>query len=191
MSSPALRPTFRLALAQPPDEAINTLAARLAAGDAPIVSQRAGRHMTLTVTPAVRHFWSPWLNLEFELPAPPAPAPDITGGEDSVETAPYAPPAGGSLHARFSPAPSLWTGFMAVYFTLATAGFLALMWAAAQWTMGSPPTLLWVTLGCFLGCGGCWWVSRVGQKLAHEQMHLLRHAVENALSHADAPPAQS
>lgn len=187
MSSPALRPTFRLALPQPPDEAINTLATRLAASDAPIVSQRAGRHMTLTVTPAVRHFWSPWLNLEFEIPPPPADSQGVDSAGNETDT----PPAGTSLHARFSPAPSLWTGFMAVYFTLATAGFLALMWAAAQWNMGSRPTLLWVTLGCFLGCGIFWWVSLMGQKLAHEQMHLLRYAVENALGHADAPPAQS
>lgn len=180
MTRPALRPTFRLDLPQPPGEAIDTLQAGLAESEAPIVSQRAGRHMTLTVAPAVRHFWSPWLNLEFEF-APPLGDSQTPASEGNSTDA---PPAGSSLHARFSPAPSLWTGFMAVYFTLATAGFLALMWAAAQWTMGSPPTLLWVTAGCFLGCGVFWWVSLVGQKLAHEQMHLLRDAVENALGHA-------
>ncbi|MEM9916310.1 MAG: hypothetical protein AAF911_15250, partial [Planctomycetota bacterium] len=172
MSTPALRPSFRLPLRLPPDEAMAALERGLAESDAPILSQRAGHHMTLTVTPAVRHFWSPWLNLEFE----PAETAAERGADPTPEAANRT-----SLHARFSPAPSLWTGFMAVYFTLATAGFLALMWAAAQWTMGSRPTLLWATLACALGCGGLWWCSLVGQKLAHDQMHLLRRAVVHTL----------
>ncbi|MEM9418644.1 MAG: hypothetical protein AAGA25_06240 [Planctomycetota bacterium] len=180
MSSPTLRPSFRLPLVEMPDEAMGTLQTYLDHTDHPIESQRAGRYMTLTVTPAVRHFWSPWLNLEFE-PAEPGLA----------EKGDAAKPARTSLHARFSPAPSLWTGFMAVYFSLATAGFFAAMWALAQWTMGNRPLALWVVLACLLGCGGLWWVSMIGQKLAREQMHLLQDALENALSPPADPPAQS
>ncbi|MBB6428643.1 hypothetical protein [Algisphaera agarilytica] len=177
MSTRSLRPSFRLPLSHPPDEAIGSLESFLDRTDQPIQSQRAGRHMTLTVTPAVRHFWSPWLNLEFE---------NAERAEDAADTAIHT-----SVHARFSPAPSLWTGFMAVYFSLATAGFFAAMWALAQWTMGNRPLALWVVLACVLGCGGLWWVSMIGQRLAREQMHLLQDALENALVSPADPPAQS
>lgn len=178
MSSPALRPTFRLPLSQPPEAAMNALQAHLETHHASIQVQRAGRHMTLTVSPAARHFWSPWLNLEFESPA-----------QSIAETSP--PAARSSLHARFSPAPSLWTALMVVYFSLATTGFFAVMWALAQWTMGRPPAALWVTSACAAGGLVLWWVSQIGQKLAREQMHLLHHAVEHALPVSPDPPPQS
>ncbi len=185
MSSPALRPQFSLPLSQPPDTAMRALEAYLDACESPIESQRAGRHMTLTVTAAVRHVWSPWLNLEFETPPPPESRLKESAAGDELATMQT------SLHARFSPAPGLWTSFMAVYFSLATAGFFTLMWALAQWTMGHPPAALWGTLGCGLGCGALWWVSLIGQKLAGEQMVMLRDTVQNALAPDPDTPPQS
>lgn len=167
MSRPTLRPEFYWSLTEPARAAIDRLEAALDASEPPLVTQRTGLHMTVTVPPRVRHLWSPWLNLEFISPTPDG---------------------GGSLHARFSPAPSLWTGFMMLYLTLATAGFFALMFVGAQLALGHAPTLLWVVLGCTLGGAGLWWVSRIGQNLARQQMVMLRDAVESALDSVKTPP---
>jgi len=155
-----MRPTFQVQSDFSPDQAIEHLQSNLDLGTLPIVARRAGQHMTLTVTVELQHFWSPWMNLDF------------IGSNDSQST---------TIHARFSPAPSLWTGFMMVYLTLIAIAFFAAMYAAAQWMMDAPPTLLWVSFGCAVACGVLWWISWVGQKLAQNQMHLLRHALEQDL----------
>ncbi|MEE9404876.1 MAG: hypothetical protein V3V20_08280 [Algisphaera sp.] len=155
----AMRPTFSMALALPPQEAIDQLQARLAQTDHPIVVQRAGLHMTLTVNPELRHFWSPWMTLEFEQP-------------DGQPT---------TVRGRFSPSPNIWTGFIMAYLTLAAAAFFALMFALSQWTMGSSPTAFWIALGCLLACLAMRWVSQIGKKLARDQMVLLRDILETEL----------
>jgi len=160
MPTAAMRPTFLMEVALPAEQAMDRLEAGMARAGRPVVVQRAGLHMTVTVDRGLRHFWSPWMNLEFDQPA------------DASAT---------GVHARFSPAPSLWTGFMMIYLTLTAAAFFATMFAAAQWMMGSPPTLLWGTLAGVLGCGAMWWISRVGQRLAHDQMVLLREILEKEL----------
>ena len=160
MPNAAMRPTFLMEVALPAEQAMDRFEAGMARAGRPVEVQRAGLHMTVTVDRELRHFWSPWMNLEFDQPA------------DASATV---------VHARFSPAPSLWTGFMMIYITLTAAAFFAAMFALSQWMMGSPPTLLWGTLACVLGCGAMWWVSRVGQRLAHDQMVLLREMLEGEL----------
>ncbi|MEM7626973.1 MAG: hypothetical protein AAF333_15365 [Planctomycetota bacterium] len=177
MSRPVMRPSFWLTLGLAPERAVERFESGLARGDYPVVAQRAGLHMTVTVSPALRHFWSPWMNLEFSHHDPQAPPTDTS---DVVEDAVAAASGGASttVHARFSPAPSIWTGFMLAYVALGTLTFFALMYAAAQWMLESSPTMLWAALGFAVAWAGLWWVSWVGQRLAYDQMMLLREVLE-------------
>ena len=171
MSSAALRPSFWLDVSEAPDAAIARLEAGLARSDWAVEVQRAGRHMTVTVPAADRHFWSPWMNLEFGASLSPAAA---------TESA--------SVHVRFSPAPSIWTAFMMAYISLAALGCFALMYALAQAVMGASPTMLWAALACFAVWAGLWWVSWLGQRLARAQMAVLRDLLERVLKDESRRP---
>lgn len=162
MSTPVMRPTFVLHVRTTPAQTAERIEELLHHDTYAVVGRRAGHHMMLTVSEAQRHFWSPWLNLEVEQ------EPGKPGGLTTV-------------HGRFSPAPSVWTGFMLAYITLGTIGFFAAMFGASQWMMGSTPHLFWGVLACAILAAATWWFSLVGQKLAHEQMHLLRETVEREL----------
>lgn len=113
----------------------------------------------LTHASGRRHFWSPWMHIELQEQA------------DGVT----------ELFARFSPSPSIWTGFMLSYIALITTAFIAGCWGCAQWLIGEPPVLLWgVVVPVVIGCALAWF-SRVGQRLARGEMEELRDAVLGAL----------
>lgn len=121
--------------------------------DYPIEGRTAGNHLMLVVPVADRHFWSPWLNLEL-----------IEEDESPGST---------HIKGRFSPNPSVWTGFMLVYSSLGVLAFLAVMFGAAQMIMGNSPWALWFLIVLGVIAGSMYWASLVGQKIAHDQMQLL------------------
>lgn len=176
MSNDALRPSFWLPLDVPAQQAADRFESALAQADHPVVVQRAGLHMTLTVGPALRHFWSPWMNLDFGHRSPEA------GGSPEAVDASVSEKPSATVYARFSPAPSIWTGFMLLYVSLGALAFFALIFAAAQWMLEAVPTMLWGALVCAAAWAGLWWVSWVGQKLAHRQMLMLREILEKELA---------
>ncbi|QKK09520.1 MAG: hypothetical protein HND58_16020 [Planctomycetota bacterium] len=97
--------------------------------------------------------------------------------------------AGSVLHARFSPKPAIWTGFMLSYISLITAGCFGLMFAASFLVIGRSA---WLSL--VLGCAclalalGMYAAAQVGQRLAHAQMAELRDLVHDALAELRAEP---
>lgn len=118
----------------------------------------AGNHMMLTVQEKDRHFWSPWLHLE------------VSEDGESVE-----------VRGRFTPHPSLWTGFAFCYFSLIVMAGFAVVWGLSQWMIEERPTALWVALGCAVLVGLLWWSAQVGQRLARAQMEALRCAVQGVV----------
>lgn len=156
-----LRPTFRLNLDRPPERAAAALEALTSEQGGPFPGQSTGSHVTLTIARGERHFWSPWLHLEL--------TPSATD------------PARTDLFGRFSPAPSIWTGFMLTYIALFTLGLFAAVWAMAQVMLEGPPTALWVVLLTVVIAAAMLVSARIGQGLALDQMARLREAVGRAL----------
>ncbi|MBK7405018.1 MAG: hypothetical protein IPJ41_10385 [Phycisphaerales bacterium] len=154
-----IRPTFDLAVGPTPDEAAARLTAALAAAREAYPYQVRGRHLVVTVAPGTRHFWSPWLTLEFQCD-------------------------GGSCLARgrFSPKPTIWTAFMLSYIALLTSGSFAMMFAASMLLIGEAPAA-WILLAIALygSALGLYLASQAGQRLAVEQMRELRGFVEASL----------
>jgi len=171
MHVPPMRPTFEIDFPIEPDEAIKRLAVLLDDTDYPISGRIAGNHLMLVIPPADRHFWSPWLNIEVN---------KLEGNS--------AAPVGSAVIGRFSPNPSVWTGFMLTYIALSTLSFFAAMFGVAQWMMDKPPSVLkiiplFVVIGALL-----YWASLIGQKIANDQMHELYDASMNALTAQPAEP---
>ncbi len=162
------RPTFHLEVTCASREVRKCLRERLA--EAPVVlgvTQVPGGggggdlsrdHFTLSIAESERHFWSPWLNLEL-----------VPHG------------SGTQLSGRFSPHPSVWTGFMFAYLALSVLAFFALVFAAALSMSGGAPWTLGLAGLCVAAMILLWWASQVGQRLAQAQMEELRSILDCAL----------
>lgn len=173
LHAPAVRPTFDLEVALTPTQVADALSELLDHPINKIVGRRAGHHFMLTVPDRERHFWSPWLTVEAR----------TLEDEDTLATTGSSPNTPRTrVHGRFSPAPNLWTAIMFTHLALLTVAFFAVMFGLSQLTLKQPPHALWVTAGCVLASLLLWWVSLLGQRIAHDQMHTLRDAVDDALS---------
>lgn len=159
MPIPPMRPTFQIEFPIETEEALERLSSLLDDADYPIEGRIAGNHLMLVIPPAHRHFWSPWLNIE-------------VNEHD----------AGSSVLGRFSPNPSVWTGFMLTYIALATLIFFAAMFGVAQWMMDKPPSVLKLIPVFVIIAALMYWASLIGQKIAQAQMHELYNASMGALS---------
>lgn len=172
----ALRPSFAVDVPAPSRQVIHQLAAQLALG--PMVVRRTRPpggghdakqldhdHLVLTVPVAQQRIWSPWL---------------------AIEVSPKQ--AGTHVFARFSPHPSVWTGFAFGYITFGALLMFSLVFAGAQAMTGGQPWGLWGSVGAALALGGMWWASQIGQRLAHTQMDTLHAELERAIE-ASKPPA--
>lgn len=167
-----LRPAFTQLLAMPIDEAMARLDGVREIGGAPVIVEAAGkgRHRMIALHPSLRHTWSPWAHLDIREP----------DESESQERAASDQPAC-VIVLRFSPNPPLWFAIMFSYLALGTIALFALCWGVAQWTIGRPPHALWVVpLMLLLGLSIVA-AARVGQRLAHEQMLLMRAALREAL----------
>lgn len=99
-----------------------------------------------------RHFWSPQLHLALESADPP----------------------GSFIRGRFSPHPTVWSGFLALYLAIAFSGIIGVIFGASQWTLGTPPTgfiagpaAIFLTVIVYLA-------ARIGRRLGRDQMTRLR-----------------
>lgn len=99
-----------------------------------------------------RHFWSPQMHLALEI----------------------TDPAGSFIRGRFSPHPTVWSGFLALYLAIAFSGIIGVIFGASQWTLGTPPTgfiagpaAIFLTVVVYLA-------ARVGRRLGRDQMARLR-----------------
>ncbi len=108
-------------------------------------------HMEILFKPELRKSWSPRLSLDFE-----------QQGE------------GTSIRGLIAPQPSVWTLFMACYFTFGMIAFVGVTLAYSQWSLGEYPWGLYMLLGAFVGDVLVYMLSLVGQRLAFEQTVYLR-----------------
>jgi len=155
---PPMRPTFDLEVPHGPDQSIQSLRALRESHKDTLIVKNVGHHLMLSVIGDQRHFWSPWLSIEVQ-------------DHDS----------GALVHGRFSPAPALWTGVMLTWIAITTLVFFSLVIGLSQYLSESPPSALWALLPLALFAGALYGSSQVGQRLAHDQMHLLYDTMTHAL----------
>lgn len=166
MVGPTIRPTFDLLIAREGEAVIAQLRQRLANGTYPVRTQHLGTHFMICPMPDDVHFWSPWLDL------------DVGSREDGTR-----------VFGRFSPSPNIWTGFMCAYFGLASAGIFATLAGITQMMLDQRPLALWIALGCVLVIALMIWASRIGQRLAHDQMVQMKSIVLEILDVRDSAPS--
>lgn len=161
-----MRPTFEVRVGYSVEEAVGRLRdilgrAASAQGGAMVVGQAAGQHLTLTVQESARHFWSPWLHVHVHL--------------DELDDSSVI------VWGRFSPHPKVWSAYLLGYVGLAAIAMIALGWGLSQMSLEQTPWMLIGTALAFAAAGVMLWSSRVGQRLAREQMRLIYREVCAAL----------
>ncbi|MCR9076391.1 MAG: hypothetical protein NXI07_10180 [bacterium] len=159
MQIPPMRPSFLIEFPLDTNTTIDRLARLVDDRDFPIDGRIAGNHLLLVIPPTRRHFWSPWLHLEV-----------------------HEHGSGALVKGRFSPNPSVWTGFMLGYIALATLVLFAVIFGFSQWMLNTPPGALSlapipIAIGVLM-----YWASLVGQRIAHEQMSELYDASMHAIT---------
>lgn len=168
----ALRPSFSVDLALPSRDAIERICVALAAepvrlrrtrppGGGRDTAVKTQENLSLSVLETQQHFWSPWLMI------------DVTPRD-----------RGTHVFARFSPHPSVWTGYMFGYLILTVVAVIALVVVASGALVegAGQPWALWVAGGAAVVMAGMWWASKVGQRLARAQMDELRTTFDRALA---------
>ena len=161
MAATRMRPGFELELPAPADQVGSRLQLALAADDPTALTSSGGGWAELLVPEAERRLWSPHLSVEIE----------DAGGRTR-------------LRGRFAPRSDVWTLVMFIYFLMGFAAILGTILGYVQWTMDSPAWGFWVVPpsgGIILLLHAA---SRVGQRLAADQMGQLRARLDDALRRA-------
>ena len=153
-----LRPTFSISLKTDSNVAWARIQETVDSHSEEIQGQFRGHHAIIAIVEKNRHFWSPWLNLEIR----------------KSET-------GDEIHGRFSPHPSIWTGFAFSYLSLAFISLFGLIYGCSQLLMDATPFGFLITPLCALLALVLWGVGQIGQGLAKEDMAFIRNVIERGV----------
>jgi hypothetical protein len=165
-----MRPTRRFTLSKNSKEVIGRFEKQLDGGQQ--LGEILGNHVTLKIAETDLHFWSPWLQIE------------IKDQSNSNEQTSFA-------LARFSPHPSIWTGFALTYLGLGTIIAMALCFGVSQVTVGYYPSAFWAVPVCLVLMLALFAASQFGQWLAQDQMQTLEEKMMAVLDPVLASPEQS
>ena len=158
MAAPRMRPRFEMVIPGTSARALQKIQTKLGEHGCPCIGTILGKHVDLKITEAQRHFWSPQLTV------------DVEGHEE-----------GTLIRGLFGPRPELWTFFVALYAVIGFCGLTGLLFGFSQWSLGLSPYALWVVpTAAALGLG-VYLTALSGQKMAQEQMLLLRTFLSEAL----------
>lgn len=159
MSTVRMRPRFTVFSEKPPHIILENLATFLLEKKSPLIASYADHHVVLKFPPQYRHTWSPQLSLTVD------------------------PHQGGSqIRGLIGPSPNVWTKFIFIFGGLGVVTLFALMWGLAQWSLHQPPHALWAlpfTIGGFIMA---YLSSKAGQRLAHDEMLILKDFIDAALA---------
>ncbi len=155
MTVATLRPTFEIASEKSVPELMQCAKAVVQQHADDFEGQFTNQHAMISIVTPKRHFWSPWLHVEV------------------LETA-----GRSQIRCRFSPHPSIWTGFMFAYLSLGVIVFFAIMFGISQQLAGQTAWAYWLVPVGGVIAGLLWVAAQAGQKLADAEMRKLKMAIE-------------
>jgi hypothetical protein len=158
----SIRPHFDISLRDDGSAILAAIKAALASSEAPFVGDALTNDAYLRIPRDERSLLSPNLNLEVI--------------EDGGETV---------LRGRFTPHPSVWMGFMAVFLVLTMIGLAGLMYGLAKLTVQESA---WAMLAAPI-CAGLiafvYGAAFVAQGLVQDEMYAMRAWLENLARSVD------
>ncbi len=118
-------------------------------------------HVTLDITGKDVHYWSPQLNFRVE--------PNELYPEHAV------------VSGLIGPRPAVWTMFMFIYAAIAVVAFFISLFAVSKIMLGKPTDLIYAFPIALLFMLTAYLVGKYGEKLAKDQMELLKQFVREAV----------
>ncbi|WP_143473687.1 hypothetical protein [Flavilitoribacter nigricans] len=145
-----IRPRFQYSSPLPPEKVLQALEEALSRENAPINGLVIDHHVYLRIPHEDQHFWSPQLALEVE-----------------------AAEEGSQINGLFGPRESVWLMYIFFYALMAFLSVIVMIMGFSQLNLGLSARILWalpVLLALFVLA---YLTARAGQKLGHDEMHLL------------------
>jgi hypothetical protein len=90
----------------------------------------------------------------------------------------------GLIRGRFAPRLEVWTFVWVVYLAMAFSAFFGLALAYSQWTLGGSAWGCWIAVVATVAIVTLYAIAHVGQQLSSDQMHTLRHRLDDFLRDA-------
>lgn len=158
MNKVEIRPRFTLTVPFGKQEAIKRLKSELQKPDPECRGNFVKPVVVLGVNDEDMHFWSPELGLEFE--------------EEENETV---------IRCVLGPRSVVWTMFAAFYGFAVLLGVAGLTLGLCQWYLGMNAYGFWFVPASVILLAAAYGIALTGQKLAYDQMVVLRRSLDNAL----------
>jgi hypothetical protein len=157
-----IRPRFKRELNLPQQEVKNKIMQALEENKDSWNGKIVDNHVIIKVPAAAQHYWSPQLTLELE----------------ATENATL-------MRGLFGPKPGVWTMFVFFYSSIGFLTLMGLIFGLSQMMLDMDPFGLWsVPVGGGL-LVGLFVMSKIGQRLSHEQMKQLNDLLMNSFDQRD------
>ncbi len=117
-------------------------------------------HCTFDIAFKDRHFWSPHLNVNFDV------------DEETAETI---------IRGRYGPAPTIWTVFMFGYAALGLSFTFAALFGLSQLALRQSSGILWSLPVLLAAILTLWLIGQTGQKIGVEQTFRIHQFFEEAI----------
>ena len=145
-----IRPRFKEEVLLTQQEIKEKIKLQLAENPDQWLGKIVDNHVILRIPPEQQHYWSPQLTLELE-----------EHGKSTI------------IRGLFGPKPGVWTMFVFFYSAIGFLTLMGLIFGLSQMMLNMNAYGLWaVPVGLFIMIG-LFAMSKIGQRLGHDQMHLL------------------
>lgn len=154
-----IRPRFQRKVSCAQQDILERFKLALAKKEAPIKGTFADHYIYLKIPPADQHYWSPQLTLNVE--------EEIDGSC--------------SVNGLFGPRSSVWMMYVFFYTILSFAALFISITGFSQMNLGLSAQILWILPILLILFGFAYGTAKTGQKLGHDEMHLLYDFFEDTL----------
>lgn len=153
-----IRPRFKEEFPLSQQEIKDRIKAKLQDNPNKWLGKIVDNHVILKIPAGEQHYWSPQLTLELE-----------EHGNSTI------------IRGLFGPKPGVWTMFVFFYSAIGFLTLMGLIFGLSQLMLKMSAYGLWaVPVGGFLLIG-LFVISKIGQRLSHEQMHQLNTALFDSI----------
>ena len=134
----------------------------------PVQGRNVQQHVSIKITAADQHFWSPELSIEVS--------------ENHLQDLFIEAEGKSTLIRGFvGPKSTVWTLFIFFYIAFGLLALFAGMWGGSQWMLDMPPTGFWYMGISLLAIITTFIATQIGQRIGDEQTNLLLKVFEQAL----------
>jgi hypothetical protein len=153
-----IRPRFHYQSPLAPEVLLKALEEALAKENSPINGLVIDQHVYLRIPYEDQHFWSPQLSLEVE-----------------------ATDSGSQVNGLFGPRESVWLMYIFFYALMGFLIMVVMIMGFSQLNLGLSARILWALPVLLLLLVMAFFTAKAGQKLGHDEMHLLYDFFRNAI----------